>query len=75
MNISMSISKIKNLWQYVTHPPKAQELAAKELENAKRSYLANKTHAEYYATLCTFETQRIKRLEQYLEEPSPTQPA
>jgi len=71
----MSISKIKNLWQYVTHPPKAQELAAKELENAKRSYLANKTHAEYYATLCTFETQRIKRLEQYLEEPSPTQPA
>jgi hypothetical protein len=74
MNISMSISKIKNLWQYVTHPPKAQELAAKELENAKRSYLANKTHAEYYATLCTFETQRIKRLEQYLE-PSPEQPS
>jgi hypothetical protein len=74
MNISMSISKIKNLWQYVTHPPKAQELAAKELENAKRSYLANKTHAEYYATLCTFETQRIARLEKYLE-PSPEQPS
>jgi hypothetical protein len=67
MNISMSISKIKNLWQYVTHPPKAQELAARELENAKRSYLANKTHAEYYTVLCNFETQRIKRLEQYLE--------
>jgi len=74
MNISMSISKIRTLWQYVTHPPKAQELAAKELEDAKRSYLANKTHAEYYTVLCNFETQRIKRLEQYLEEPSPTQP-
>jgi hypothetical protein len=60
------MNKIRTLWQFVTHPPKAQVLAAKELEDAKRSYLANKTHAEYYATLCTFETQRIKRLEQYL---------
>jgi hypothetical protein len=60
------MNKIKTLWQYFTYPPKAQELAARELENAKRSYLVNKTHAEYYATLCTFETQRIKRLEQYL---------
>ena len=69
------MNKIKTLWQYFTYPPKAQELAAKELEDAKRSYLVNKTHAEYYATLCTFETQRIKSLEQYLEEPSPTQHA
>jgi hypothetical protein len=60
------MNKIRTLWQFVTYPPKAQALAAKELEDAKRSYLANKTHAEYYATLCTFETQRIKRLEQYL---------
>jgi hypothetical protein len=62
----MTISKIKNLWQYVTYPPQAQELAAKELEDAKRSYLANKTNAEYYTVLCNFEMQRIKRLEQYL---------
>jgi hypothetical protein len=61
------MNKIRAIWQYVTHPPKAQELAAKELENAKRSYLQNKTHAEYYATLCSFETQRIARLEKYLE--------
>jgi hypothetical protein len=60
------MNKIRTLWQFVTHPPKAQALAAKELENAKRSYLENKTHAEYYATLCTFETQRIARLEKYL---------
>jgi hypothetical protein len=69
------MNKIRTLWQLATHPPKAQALAAKELEEAKRSYLTHKTQAEYYATLCTFETQRIKRLEQYLEEPSPTQPA
>jgi hypothetical protein len=61
------MNKIRTLWQFVTHPPKARDLAAKELENAKRSYLENKTHAEYYATLCTFETQRIARLEKYLD--------
>ena len=60
------MNKIRTLWQLATHPPKAQALAAKELEDAKRSYLANKTHAEYYATLCTFEVQRIYRLEKYL---------
>ena len=65
------MNKIRSLWQFVTHPPKAKELAAKELENAKRSYLENKTHAEYYATLCSFENQRIARLEKYLEEPLP----
>jgi hypothetical protein len=66
------MNKIRSLWQFATHPPKARELAAKELENAKRSYLENKTHAEYYTTLCSFETQRIARLEKYLE-PSPEQ--
>ena len=65
------MNKIRTLWQFVTHPPKAKELAVRELENAKRSYLENKTHAEYYATLCSFENQRIARLEKYLEEPLP----
>jgi hypothetical protein len=61
------MNKIRTLWQFVTHPPKARVLAAKELEDAKRSYLANKTHAEYYAVLCEFETQRINRLEKYIK--------
>jgi hypothetical protein len=61
---------IKQIWTIVTYRPIAKDLAIKELENAKRSYLENKTHAEYYTTLCSFETQRIKRLEQYLEEPN-----
>lgn len=63
------MNKIKAVWQAVTHPPKAKELAAKELENARRSYLEHKTHQEYYSNLCSFETQRIARLEKYLEEP------
>jgi hypothetical protein len=61
------MNKIRTLWQFATHPPKAKVLAAKELEEAKRSYLVNKTQAEYYAVLCSFETQRIARLEKYLE--------
>lgn len=67
------MNKIRAMWQAVTQPPKAKELAIKELENAKRSYLENKTHAEYYSTLCSFETQRISRLEKYLEEPIKTE--
>jgi len=60
------MNKIKQIWEYIFNPPKAADLAFKELESAKRSYLEHKTHAEYYSTLCSFETQRIKRLETYL---------
>jgi hypothetical protein len=68
------MNNIKQMWLLITYRPQAKDLAIKELEEAKRSYLQNKTHAEYYTVLCNFETQRIKRLEQYLEEPSPTPP-
>ena len=64
------MNALRRFWALLTAPPLAKILAAKELENAKRSYLENKTHAEYYATLCTFEYQRIIRLEKYLEEPA-----
>ena len=66
------MNKIRNLWQFVTYPPTAKTLAIRELEKAKREFLEYKTHAEYYTTLCSFETQRIARLEKYLE-PSPEQ--
>ena len=49
------------------NPPSARTLAIKELESAKRSFLENKTHAEYYSTLYSFDTQRIARLEKYIE--------
>lgn len=58
----------------IVNPPSSMALAKKELENAKRSYLEHKTHMEYYAALCSFETQRIKRLEQYLEPSQEQQP-
>lgn len=67
------MNAIKRIWMMITNPPAAKTLAAKELESAKRSYLEHKTHAEYYATLCSFENQRIARLEKYLE-PSLEQP-
>ena len=59
--------KLKNIWIAITHPPKAKDLAAKELEDAKRAYLEAKTHAEYYSTQCSFETLRITRLEAYIK--------
>lgn len=68
------MNAIKRLWLSIVNPPAAKVLAGRELENAKRNYLEHKTHAEYYSTLCSFEMQRIKRLEQYLEEPSATPP-
>ena len=61
------MNKVKAIWEYITNPPSAKSLAAKELEKAKRGYLEYKTHAEYYSTLCSFEMQRIARLEKYLE--------
>lgn len=66
------MEKLKQIWFAISKPPCAKILAAKELEDAKRAYLVSKTHAEYYATQCTFETQRISRLEKYLE-PLPEQ--
>lgn len=60
------MNKIRKAWQSITSPPSAEILAFKELENAKRSYLEHKTHQEYYSNLCSFETQRINRLEKYL---------
>jgi hypothetical protein len=63
----MRMNALKRLWILLVNPPAAKTLATKELESAKRSYLENKTHAEYYSTLCSFDTQRIARLEKYIE--------
>jgi hypothetical protein len=58
---------LKRLWILLVNPPAAKTLAIKELESAKRSYLENKTHQEYYSNLCSFDSQRIARLEKYIE--------
>jgi hypothetical protein len=61
------MNKIKAVWEAITKPSTAKTLAIKELENAKRNYLEYKTYAEYYSSQCSFETQRIARLEKYLD--------
>ena len=67
----MKLNELKNLWIQLTKPLSASERAVKELESARRSYLENKTHAEYYQSLCSFEMQRIARLEKYLDPEPP----
>jgi len=62
------MNAIKRIWLAVTNPPSAKSLAAKELENAKRSYLEHKTCQGYYTALVSYDEQRISRLEKYLEE-------
>jgi hypothetical protein len=61
------MNSVKRMWLLLTNPPSAMVIAKKELESAKRSYLENKTHSEYYQSLCSFEMQRIARLEKYVE--------
>jgi hypothetical protein len=61
------MNSLKTLWLLLINPPSAMVIAKKELESAKRSYLENKTHAEYYQSLCSFEMQRVARLEKYIE--------
>jgi hypothetical protein len=69
----MNFNKIKQMWSDLTTPPTPAERAIKELQGAKRSYLENKTLAEYYQSLCSFEMQRVARLEKYLD-PEPPKP-
>ena len=63
------MNKLKAVWEAMTRPQTAKALAIKELEDAKRAYLVAKTHSEYYSSQCSFEAQRIARLEKYLEDP------
>lgn len=63
------MNALRRVWAALISPPLTKTLAAKELENARRSYLENKTHQEFYASQVTFELGRITRLEKYLEEP------
>lgn len=63
------MNALRRVWAALISPPLAKTLAAKELENARLSYLENKTHQEFYASQVTFELGRITRLEKYLEEP------
>jgi hypothetical protein len=59
---------IKNIYNKYLSAPDSTEMARKELEQARKAFLEAKTHTEYYTSQVDFETKRIKRLEEYLNE-------
>jgi hypothetical protein len=62
---------IKRMYEVVFSPPSSLDLARDELEKSRKAFLVNKTHTEYYAAQVDFETKRIKRLEEYINDIEP----
>ena len=62
--VSMNfIERFQSLWQM----PSPKELAAKELEEAKRRFLDAQSGMEYAKRMSDYHADRIKRLTNYLE--------
>jgi len=57
------INRFQSLWQL----PSPKELAAKELEEAKRRFLDAQSGMEYAKRMSDYHADRIKRLTNYLE--------
>lgn len=57
------IERFQSLWQV----PSPKELAAKELEEAKRRFLDAQSGMEYAKRMSDYHADRIKRLTNYLE--------
>ena len=57
------IYRIQDLWRL----PSATEMAAKELEEAKRRYLDAQSAMEYARRMSDYHADRVKRLTNYLE--------
>jgi hypothetical protein len=62
---------IKRMYNAMFSPPSSLELARDELEKSRKAFLLNKTHTEFYAAQVDFETKRIKRLEEYINDIEP----
>jgi len=62
---------IKRMYGAVFSPASSLDLAKDELEKSRKAFLINKTHTEYYASQVDFETKRIKRLEEYINDMEP----
>jgi hypothetical protein len=56
--------KIQDLWSL----PSPNEMAAKELEEAKRRFLEAQSAMEYARRISDYHADRIKRLAMYLED-------
>ena len=57
------IERFQSLWQV----PSPKEIAAKELEEAKRRFLDAQSGMEYAKRMSDYHADRIKRLTNYLE--------
>ena len=57
------IERFQSLWQL----PSPKELAAKELEEAKRRFLEAQSAMEYAKRMSDYHADRIKRLTNYIE--------
>jgi len=57
------LERFKALWQL----PSPKEMAAKELEEAKRRFLDSQSGMEYAKRMSDYHADRIKRLSNYLE--------
>jgi hypothetical protein len=55
--------RIQDLWRL----PSAKEMAAKELEEAKRRFLDAQSAREYATRMSDYHADRVKRLTNYLE--------
>ena len=62
------IRETVNWLKSVYTAPSAEQLALRELENAKRSLLEAQSTREYAESMCKYHEARIKRLSAYLHK-------
>ena len=57
---------IKQLWEAMTRTPSAEELAMRELDQAKKDHLTMLTALDYSKRMVDYHQDRIKRLTAYI---------
>ena len=57
---------IKDMWGAMTRTPSAEELAMRELDQAKRDHLTMLTALDYSKRMVDYHQDRIKRLTAYI---------
>lgn len=57
---------IKDMWEAITRTPSAEELAMRELDQAKRDHLTMLTALDYSKRMVDYHQDRIKRLTAYI---------
>jgi predicted outer membrane protein len=60
------INIVKEMWIAMTRTPSAEELAMRELDDAKRQHLQMLTALDYSKRMVDYHQDRIKRLTAYI---------